>query len=103
MHAYAAKDPVFRAMNAKGQRETGGTLGDFCVRCHAPVALELGLTRDGLNLDEVPEHLQGVTCAFCHQVEEVAGAHNNPLIWANDGVMRAAVRAPAQGSPHASA
>ncbi|MBM4291473.1 MAG: hypothetical protein FJ138_08560 [Deltaproteobacteria bacterium] len=103
MHAYAARDPVFRAMNAKGQRETGGALGDLCVRCHAPLAVELGLTRDGLNLDEVPEHLQGVTCAFCHQVEEVAGAHNNPLLWANDGVLRGAVRDPAPGSPHAAA
>src|ERR1700759_3040457 len=44
MHAYAAKDPVFIAMNERGQRETNGALGDFCVKCHAPMALELGLT-----------------------------------------------------------
>ena len=36
MHAYAADDPVFLAMNKLGQEETGGALGDFCVRCHAP-------------------------------------------------------------------
>ena len=39
MHAYAAEDPVFRAMNQRGQRETGGALGDFCVKCHAPMAV----------------------------------------------------------------
>ncbi|MFS8068718.1 MAG: multiheme c-type cytochrome, partial [Byssovorax sp.] len=33
MHAYAAEDPVFVAMNARGQRETNGALGDFCVKC----------------------------------------------------------------------
>jgi hypothetical protein len=88
MHAYAAEDPVFRAMNAKGQRETNGELGDFCVKCHAPLAVELGYTEDGLNLDEVPQHLQGVTCYFCHNVEAVEGSHNNPVRLALDGVMR---------------
>ena len=39
MHAYAAEDPVFRAMNARGQRESQGALGSFCVNCHAPDAL----------------------------------------------------------------
>ncbi|PRQ02331.1 hypothetical protein ENSA5_24220 [Enhygromyxa salina] len=88
MHAYAGEDPVFRAMNAKAQRETGGELGDFCVSCHAPVALALGLTEDGLNLDELPQEVQGVTCYFCHQVESVSGTHNNPLQLAMDAVMR---------------
>ena len=45
MHAYAGDDPVFRAMNARGQRETEGALGDFCVQCHAPLALRLGLAK----------------------------------------------------------
>src|SRR5438309_2212696 len=31
MHAYASDDPVFVAMNARGQRETKGALGNFCV------------------------------------------------------------------------
>src|SRR3954465_428275 len=35
MHAYAAVDPVFNAMNKRGQRETSGQLGKFCVQCHA--------------------------------------------------------------------
>ena len=73
MHAYAAEDPVFLAMNARGQRETNGALGDFCVKCHAPLAVELGLTTDGLNLGEIPPHLAGVTCFFCHTVESVEG------------------------------
>ena len=39
MHAYAAKDPVFLAMNRRGQRETNGSSGPFCVNCHAPMAV----------------------------------------------------------------
>ena len=42
MHAYASDDPVFVALNRRGQREAH--LGAFCVRCHAPMAVALGLT-----------------------------------------------------------
>ncbi len=103
MHAYAAEDPVFRAMNARGQRETNGELGDFCVRCHAPLATALGLTEDGLNLDEVPRHLQGVTCYFCHNVSEIAGTHNNPLVLAMDTTMRGGISDPVPTTAHGAA
>ena len=76
MHAYASDDPVFLAMNARGQRETSGALGDFCVKCHAPMALRAGATTDGTNLATVPQKLKGVTCFFCHSIESVDGAHN---------------------------
>ncbi len=88
MHAYAADDPIFLAMNRRGQRETDGALGDFCVQCHAPMAVRLGETTDGLNLEELPQHLKGITCYFCHTVTEVTGTHNNPLVLADDKVMR---------------
>jgi hypothetical protein len=88
MHAYASKDLVFRAMNQRGQRETGGQLGSFCVKCHAPMALHEGATTDGLNLDSVPEPLLGVTCFFCHSVASVDGTHNNPLTLATDNILR---------------
>lgn len=102
MHAYAAEDPVFRAMNARGQRETNGALGDFCVRCHAPMAVELRLTEDGLDLDDVPRHLQGVTCYFCHTVAAVEGTHNNPLRLTRNDVMLGAVRDPVETPAHRS-
>ena len=94
MHAYAADDPVFLAMNRRGQRELaerGQELGDFCVKCHAPLAVLEGVTTDGLNMDEVPQHLKGVTCYFCHSVESVGGQHNNPLQLSDDLVMRGGI------------
>lgn len=91
MHAYAADDPVFLAMNRRGQRETNGELGDFCIKCHAPLAVELGTTVDGLNVAELPRWQKGVTCYFCHNTAEVQGTHSNPLVLAKDGVMRAAI------------
>ena len=103
MHAYASADPVFRALNALGQAETDGDMGDFCVRCHAPLAVELGLTTDGLNLDEVPEHLQGINCYFCHQVEQVGADHNNGLTMAMDRTLRGGHRDPVRTRAHDSA
>lgn len=102
MHAYAADDPVFLAMNQRGQRDTGGALGDFCVKCHAPLALQLGLTSDGLNLAEVPQWAKGVGCYFCHNVKDVEGEHNNPLVLAMDATMRGGLRDPVRNSAHRS-
>lgn len=103
MHAYAAEDPVFLAMNAKGQRDTDGALGDFCVTCHAPVALMLGLTKDGTNLDEVPAYARGVTCYFCHSAIDVFDDHNAPITLASDGIMRGGLTDPRANTAHASA
>lgn len=104
MHAYAADDPVFLAMNQRGQEETNGELGSFCVDCHAPMAVREGVTTNGLNMEEVPQHLKGVTCYFCHNVDKVGTPHNNnPLELANDKVMRGGFRDPVPNSAHASA
>ncbi len=103
MHAYASEDPVFRALNELGQEQTDGELGDLCVQCHAPLAVELGLTTDGLDLDDIDPALLGVNCYFCHQVEAVEGTHNNPLRLAMDTTMRAAIRDPVDNDAHPSA
>src|SRR5262249_39455970 len=94
MHAYAAEDPVFLAMNKRMLRETAGQPNAqpaFCVNCHAPVAVRLGLTKDGSNLGELPASVRGITCFFCHQVDAVEGTHNNPLRLGTDGVMRGGI------------
>lgn len=103
MHAYAAEDPVFAAMNRRAQRQTDGAIGDFCVKCHAPMAVSMGATRDGLNLDVVPQKLRGVTCYACHNVTGVGDHFNNGLQLANDNVMRAALDAPIHSPAHATA
>jgi hypothetical protein len=102
IHAYASDDPVFRAMNARGQRETGGQLGSFCVKCHAPMALAQGATTNGLNLDTVPQALHGVTCFFCHTIDKVTGSHNAAVSLSGDLVMRGEYSNPVTNSAHAS-
>lgn len=103
MHAYAAEDPVFLAMNRRMQRETNGAAGDFCVKCHAPVAVRLGMTKDGLNLTELPSSVKGVTCYFCHSIDAVEGTHDAAVRLADDGKLRGAIAEPAKGMPHAAA
>jgi hypothetical protein len=104
VHAYAADDPLFVAMNARGQRETGGALGDFCVRCHAPLALARGLTRDGSNLASLPAAVRGVTCVVCHTGQVGPGG---TLQLGDDGIMRGpladALSTPAHGSAYSPA
>ncbi|MBZ0234088.1 MAG: hypothetical protein K8M05_17290 [Deltaproteobacteria bacterium] len=103
MHAYAADDPVFLALNKLGQEETNGELGGFCVQCHAPLALQLGLTTDGLNLADVPQWAKGVGCYTCHNVVEITGTHNNPLRLAMDQTMRGGLRDAVESPAHRTA
>jgi hypothetical protein len=102
MHAYASDDPVFLAMNARGQRETNGQLGSFCVQCHAPMALNEGATTDGTNLASVPQKLKGVTCFFCHTIGAVTGSHNAAVTLSGDLVMRGEYSDPVTNTAHAS-
>jgi hypothetical protein len=103
MHAYAAEDPVFLAMTARGQRETKGALGTFCVNCHAPLAVRDGKTKDGLDLAALPASERGVTCYFCHSVAAVKGTHDAPMDLASDGALRAGIADPMATGAHASA
>jgi hypothetical protein len=100
MHAYSARDPVFLAMNKRGQRETHGTLGDFCIKCHAPMAVIDKRTKDGLDLERLPDKERGVSCYFCHNVVGIDGDHNAMLHLANDTTMRGPIRDPVQPYAH---
>ena len=66
-HAYAQLSPVFNAMHATLMKRTNGTVGDFCIRCHTPVGMELGepIVESNLNRSEVSR--EGVTCVACHR------------------------------------
>ncbi len=102
MHAYASDDPVFVAMEARGQRETGGALGAFCVACHAPLAVALA---NGARVDpaRLPPSQRGVTCFFCHAVDATLDLHDGALRLAGDGAFRAAIADPLASAAHASA
>ena len=101
MHAYAGVDPVFLALNKRMQRETNGAAGNFCVQCHAPMAVRAGATTDGLNLDKLDPKLLGVNCYFCHSAQFIGGPlHNNPLTLSSDGKMSGGIKNPVPNTAH---
>lgn len=70
-HAYAAVSPMFHKFEDTINRLSQGTLGYFCLRCHAPVATTVGLRRDQAIWDGPRVFREGVTCIACHHVQEV--------------------------------
>ena len=72
-HAYAQLSPVFNAMHAKITKLTNGTNGDFCIRCHTPVGMNLEEPTFMSNLDRHPTSREGVTCVVCHRQDQALG------------------------------
>ena len=72
-HAYAQLSPVFNAMSATLQKQTNGTLGDFCIRCHTPIGMALDEPMIISNLDRHPASREGVTCCVCHRINQAWG------------------------------
>ncbi len=102
MHAYTGVDPIFDAMNKVFQEDDGGENPEYCVSCHSPMALKEGATTDGTDLDELPDHLKGITCATCHLIDSVPRDHNAGQVIADDGIMRGGIMDPVRTPAHKS-
>jgi hypothetical protein len=75
-HAYAAVSPMFNKFEQRLNDLSQGTVGYFCLRCHAPVATALSASRD-TPLWELPEVArEGITCVACHRVQYAYGKSN---------------------------
>jgi nitrate/TMAO reductase-like tetraheme cytochrome c subunit len=72
-HAYAQISPVFNAMHAATVKRTNGTAGDFCIRCHTPIGMQMGEPVFQSNLDRASISNEGVTCIACHRRNEPVG------------------------------
>ena len=107
MHAYASIDPIFRAAHKRGQRETNGEMGLFCVNCHAPMAVANGTITEqnvrDFDFDTLSPAETGITCYFCHNVVDVTTDHNNGLVLAMDQTMRGGAPNPVDNPAHHSA
>lgn len=72
-HSYAQMSPVFNAMHGTILQLTNGTNGDFCIRCHTPVGMNIGEPEFMTNMDRHPTSREGITCIVCHRVPEAYG------------------------------
>ncbi len=75
-HAYAAVSPMFQRFEQAMTEVTRGTVGTFCVRCHAPVATQMSYPREASIADGAAVFREGITCVACHRVVERYGRVN---------------------------
>lgn len=75
-HAYAAISPMFQRFEQAMTNVTKGTVGYFCVRCHAPVATQMEYPREAPIFDGPAVFREGITCVACHRVVERYGRVN---------------------------
>lgn len=72
-HAYAQLSPVYMAMQNTINSLTSSTNGDFCIRCHTQVGMNIGESTFASNLDRHPTSREGITCVVCHRVDQAYG------------------------------
>ncbi len=75
-HAYATVSPMFQRFEQLVQDLTKGTVGTFCMRCHAPVATQWNIPRHESLLAGAHVLREGITCVACHRVVERYGRVN---------------------------
>lgn len=67
MHAYAFTDPVFFSLHDIGQAGSNNGLGQFCVKCHSPMAPFLQETPPGFDPNAVSAlSKNAIHCDVCH-------------------------------------
>lgn len=105
-HAYSAVSPMFHKFEQRINSLAQGTLGYFCMRCHAPVATTEKHPRWESILNGPRVWREGVTCVACHRVVEAYGKTNGerrmepgpleaPIVGSGDGkALAAALRYP---------
>jgi hypothetical protein len=75
-HAYAQVSPMFNKFEQRLNDLSQGTVGYFCMRCHAPVATSLCASR-AQPVWTLPEAArEGITCVACHRVQYAYGKSN---------------------------
>ncbi len=72
-HAYGMMSPVFNAMHMFTTEQLAGTQGDFCLRCHSPVASQREEPSFSSVLVRPEVSAEGVTCIVCHRLQSDFG------------------------------
>ena len=72
-HAYAQLSPVYMAFQMAVNGITSSTNGDFCIRCHNPIGMNMSESLFVSNLDRPASSREGITCSVCHRVVRAYG------------------------------
>ncbi|MDA1044562.1 MAG: multiheme c-type cytochrome, partial [Verrucomicrobia bacterium] len=93
-HSYAQLSPVFGAMQETINLKTGGTNGDFCIRCHTPVGMNLGEKTSMSNIDRHPTSREGITCIVCHRINAPYGKISGRIFLPQGNLVEIAIGGP---------
>ncbi|MFQ5489606.1 MAG: cytochrome c family protein [Phycisphaerae bacterium] len=103
MHAYATKDPVWRALVAIRQTDFEGQRDQFCIQCHSAIATRGGEVVPGFSFDDFsPIALEGVTCESCHKVAGLERVYNSGHVLDETGPIRGPIEDPVPNGFHES-
>ena len=69
-HAYASISPVFHKFEQTMNDLSNGTIGTFCVRCHATVGTTMSEPREAPIWERSAVSREGITCITCHRINE---------------------------------
>ena len=75
-HAYASISPMFHKFEQKINDLSQGTVGTFCLRCHASVGTAMGERRELPLWERSDVSREGITCITCHRINEEYGRVN---------------------------
>ena len=75
---------------------TSATNGDFCIRCHNQVGMNMGESIYASNLDRHPTSREGITCVVCHRVNKNYGKVSGRLAL-EEGDLYTAIYGPSGG------
>lgn len=100
-HAYAMKDPVYRALIARRQEETGVQDATFCTQCHSSIGTRGGDFAPVVDFEELaPITLEGVTCEACHKVSGMERTFNSGHVLDGEGPMYGPIEDPIDSPFH---
>lgn len=66
MHSYAQHSPAVKHFIDFILKQSGGTQGSFCTRCHTPIGISEGESPLRENATRSKEALDSVSCTVCH-------------------------------------
>lgn len=102
-HAFAMRDPVFRALVRMQQEEFGGRRDQFCTQCHSAIGTRGGDIGPLFSFDDLkPITLEGVTCEACHKVVAIERLSNSGHVLDGQAAIRGPIADPVENSFHAS-
>ncbi|MDA1099009.1 MAG: multiheme c-type cytochrome [Proteobacteria bacterium] len=70
-HSYAQLSPAYMALQNFINLQVNGTNGDFCIRCHNQVGMNMEEPTQISNLERHPTSREGITCIVCHRVANI--------------------------------